>query len=161
MIRLIKKIFWNLLLLAIVIYGLYYFKVWPFKENVASTEYLKSKYCKADDPISTATCDCIVERVSFDIDRRFSVDERKELESNRAKMAYALQKSLKSIQPEAMKCLKDQGQEAAWDAFIHDLVSLDNALLGKATDLLEKGAEKAKEKIEQTKTDKADIDKKY
>ncbi|MBL7810793.1 MAG: hypothetical protein JNL57_01100 [Bacteroidetes bacterium] len=162
MLSLVRKLFWNAVLILAVVYGLYYFKIWPFKENVASPQFLKEKYCttgpKTDD---IAICDCIVERAVYDLKHRFTEKELSELEGNRAQMAYALHKSLEVVKPEAIKCLKDYGQEAAWDKFVHNLMALDTKVLSALGDLAGKGVDKAKEELEGGKQDKAVIDKKY
>lgn len=158
----IRRLIWNLIFITAGIYALYYFKVWPFKENVAGTEYLKSKYCdKKDAPRETAICDCIIRAAELDMQNRFGAEGLKEIQEDRAKSAYALQKSLAVIKPEALRCLKQQGQDAAWDQFVSDLATLDNPLLKKAKEILSTGAEKLEDAWKEKKTEKASIDSKY
>ena len=76
------RLFWNLALIAACIFALYYFKVWPFKQNVAGIEYLTDKYCgKKDAPRETAICDCIVRSAEMDMKTRFN--EKNMLKSRR------------------------------------------------------------------------------
>lgn len=158
----IKRIFWNLVFIAAVIYGLYYFKVWPFKNNVAGFEYLRGKYCEQQDaPRKTAICDCIVRAAELDMKTRFKEAEYAAVQADRASSAYALQKSLTSIKPDAMRCLKQQGQDSAWDFFVTDLATLDNELLKKAKGILSSGADKIETLWQDKKAEKAAIDKKY
>jgi hypothetical protein len=104
------------------IYALYYFKIWPFKENVAGIEYLTEKYCgKKDAPRETAICDCIVRSAEMDIKNRFSEKEYAEIQENRARSAYALHKSLNAIRPDMERCLREQGQEGTWDQNVDHL----------------------------------------
>lgn len=158
----IRRLFWNLVLIAGIIYGLYYFKIWPFKDNVAGFEYLKGKYCdKRDAPRETAICDCIVRAAELDMKNRFGESEFEKVQDDRAKSAYALQKSLKAIKPEAMRCLQQQGQDSAWDIFVTNIAALDNDLLKKAKEVLSSGAEKVENLWQEKKADKEAIDKKY
>ena len=158
----IRKIFWNLVLVLGVIACLYYFKIWPFKENVAGTEYLKNKYCnKQDAPKETAICDCIVRAAEFDMETRFGKKDMEEIQADRAKSAYALQKSLKAIKQDAKRCLQQQGQETAWDDFVSDLTTLDNPILKKAKGVLTTGAEKIEGLWGEGKERKKEIDEKY
>lgn len=158
----IRKIFWNLVLLIGIIAGLYYFKIWPFKENVAGTEYLKNKYCnKQDAPRETAICDCIVRAAELDMEVRFGKENMAKIQADRAKSAYALQKSLKAIKAEAQRCLQQQGQEKAWDEFVADLSALDNPILKKAKGILSTGADKIETLWGEGKESKKEIDEKY
>lgn len=158
----IRRLIWNLIFIAAGIYALYYFKIWPFKQNVAGTAYLRDKYCdKKDAPRETAICDCIVRPAELDMQNRFGKQGMEEIQEDRAKSAYALQKSLAVIKPEAMRCLQQQGQEQAWDQFVSDLATLDNPLLKKAKSILSSGAEKVEDLWKEKKAEKAEIDKKY
>jgi hypothetical protein len=158
----IRKLFWNLVLIIGIIAGLYYFKIWPFKENVAGTEYLKNKYCnKQDAPKETAICDCIVRAAELDMQTRFSKSEMVDIQGDRAKSAYALQKSLKAIKSDAQRCLEQQGQETAWNDFVSDLSTLDNPILKKAKSFLSDGAEKVENIWNDSKDGKKQIDSKY
>jgi hypothetical protein len=156
------RLFWNLALIAACIFALYYFKVWPFKQNVAGIEYLTDKYCgKKDAPRETAICDCIVRSAEMDMKTRFNEKEYAEIQKDRARSAYALQKSIHAIRPDIDRCLHEQGQEAAWDQFVNDLSTLDEPLLKKAKIALDSGAVKLKEMWKDHASEKAKIDEKY
>ena len=156
------RLFWNLVLVAACIFALYYFKVWPFKQNVAGIEYLTDKYCgKKDAPRETAICDCIVRGAEMDMKTRFNEKEYAEIQKDRARSAYALQKSIHAIRPDIDRCLHEQGQEAAWDQFVNDLSTLDEPLLKKAKIALDSGAVKLKEMWKDHAAEKAKIDEKY
>jgi hypothetical protein len=156
------RIFWNLVLVAAGIFALYYFKIRPFKENVAGIEYLTGKYCgKKDAPKESAICDCIVRSAEMDMKTRFGEKEYTEIQNDRAKAAYALQKSIHAIRPDIDRCLREQGQEAAWDQFINDLSTLDEPLLKKAKTALDSGAVKLKDLWKDHAKEKAGIDERY
>jgi len=156
------RIFWNLVLVAAGIFALYYFKIRPFKENVAGIEYLTGKYCgKKDAPKESAICDCIVRSAEMDMKTRFGEKEYTEIQNDRAKAAYALQKSIHAIRPDIDRCLREQGQEEAWDQFINDLSTLDEPLLKKAKTALDSGAVKLKDLWKDHAKEKAGIDERY
>jgi hypothetical protein len=156
------RLFWNLVLIAAGIFALYYFKIWPFKQNVAGIEYLTDKYCgKKDAPRETAICDCIVRSAEMDMKTRFNEKEYAEIQEDRARSAYALQKSIHAIRKDIDRCLHEQGQEAAWDQFVNDLSILDEPLLKKAKIALDSGAVKLKEMWKDHAAEKAKIDEKY
>lgn len=156
------RLFWNLVLLLAGVFALYYYKIWPFKENVASIEYLTDKYCgKKDAPRESAICDCIVRSAEMDMKNRFSNKEYTAIQADRAKAAYALQKSIHAIKPDIERCLHEQGQEAAWGQFVNDLSTLDEPLLKKAKTVLDSGAHKMKNLWNDHAAEKAGIDKLY
>jgi hypothetical protein len=160
--RYMIRLFWNLVLLAAGVFALYYFKIWPFKENVAGIAYLTDKYCgKKDAPRESAICDCIVRSAEMDMKNRFNEKEFAEIQENRARSAYALQKSIHAIKPDIERCLREQGQEAAWDQFINDLSTLDEPLLKKAKSALDSGAVKLKDLWKDHAAEKAGIDERY
>lgn len=160
--RFMIRIFWYLILLAAGVFVLYYFKIWPFKKNVAGIEYLTDKYCgKKDAPRESAICDCIVRSAEMDMKNRFNEKEYAEIQEDRARSAYALQKSIHAIRPDINRCLREQGQEAAWQQFIDDLSTLDEPLLKKAKTTLDSGASKLKEMWNDHKSEKAGIDERY
>jgi len=160
--RFMKRLFWNLVLLAAGIFALYYFKIWPFKVNVAGIEYLTDKYCgKKDAPRESAICDCIVRSAEMDMKNRFNEKEYAEIQEDRARSAYALQKSIHAIRPDVDRCLREQGQEAAWDQFMNDLSTLDEPLLKKAKGALDSGAVKLKELWKDHAAEKVGIDERY
>lgn len=165
MISIIKFLFtgWILRILIVLtlIYGLYFFHVWPFNQNVSSVHFLEDKYCSAEDAQSQAICDCILSRVSEDLSKRFTKEELIEINEDRLKSAYSLQKSLFAVRESAEKCLEDKRQKDAWGQFTRDLATLDNNFLGQVGDLINQGVDQLKEEWDSRKTEKLEIDAKY
>jgi hypothetical protein len=92
---------------------------------------------------------------------RFSEKEYAEIQENRARSAYALHKSLNAIRPDMERCLREQGQEGAWEQFVNDLSTLDEPLLKKAKTTLDSGANKLKELWKDHAAEKSVIDEHY
>ena len=165
MISIIKFLFtgWILRILIVLalIYGLYFFHVWPFNQNVSNISFLEEKYCNAGDEESQAICDCILSRASADLNKRFTEDELLEINEDRLKSAYSLQKSLLVVKESAEKCLEDKNQKEAWAQFTRDLATLDNNFLGQVGDLINQGVDQLKEEWDSRKTEKLEIDAKY
>ncbi len=151
----------RILIVAAVIYGLYFYQIWPFNKNVANMEYLQNKYCQNTEPQAQAICNCVLQKVQKDWDNRFTKEERDALANDRLKGAYALQRSMQIIKVDAQDCLKKRGQEPAWRQFTTDLATLDNKLLGKIGGLVNSGVDMLKEEWESRKEEKAEIDSKY
>lgn len=157
-----KRIFFKLLvillLLAAAIFGLYYFKIGPFKKNLAHIEVIKSKYCSGDSP---EICDCIVQKLETDIRGRFSEEEIIEMREDRIKCAYVFQKSLSEISDEAKSCLKKTDNEKLWGIFIKETLQVNNAVTDKIENLLKEGKTVLDEKVDDVKGKKEELDGRY
>lgn len=154
----------KILLVVAIIFGLYYFNIWPFNKNVADLDYLKEKYCSEQarkDPESAAICDCIVKKAEADIKKRFTADEMEAAKNDKLKMAYILQKSIEKQKERSKICLEDANQPQAMRKFTTDLASLDNEVLGKIGSLINSGVDVLKEKWKNREGEKNDIDAKY
>ena len=165
MYSIIKFLFtgWMLRILVVLalVYGLYFYKVWPFDKNVSNLDFLEEKYCNSENEESQAICECILVKVKADLETRFTKEELKDLKSDRLKSAYSLQKSLESVKASAQNCLEEKGEENAWRRFTTDLATLDNKFLGKIGDLVNKGVDKLKAEWDSRKKEKLEIDSKY
>lgn len=151
----------KILILLALIGTLYYFHIWPFRQNVASVEFQENKYCEQEDPEKTAICNCIVQPLRADIDRRFNKAEQDSMLTDRLKGAYVLEKSLQVIKPSAQACLKEKGFPEGWAHFTDNLASLDNKYLKMAAEKLRSGADYLKEQWKSRTGEKKEIDEKY
>jgi hypothetical protein len=151
----------RILIILAVVYGLYFYQIWPFNKNVANMEYLEEKYCQSDDLQDQAICDCVLKRVKKDMNNRFTNSELEEIKGDRMKSAYALQKSLEEVKESAKYCLEEKGQTEAWRKFTTELATLDNKLLGTVGNLVNKGADLLNDEWESRKQEKSLIDAKY
>jgi len=157
-----KRIFFKILLILLLtgaaVFGLYYFKIGPFKNNIAHIEVIKEKYCNGNTP---EICDCIVKKLEADIKTRFTISEISEMKSDRIQCAYVYQKSMVKISDEAKSCLKTTGNEKLWGIFIKETLQLNNAVTEKIEDLLKEGKTAIDEKIDDVKGKKEDLDSRY
>ncbi|MDB4347677.1 hypothetical protein OAB01_03370 [Bacteroidia bacterium] len=157
-----KRIFFKLLLIlvliALAIFGLYYFKIGPFQSNLAHIEVVKDKYCTGKTP---EICDCIVNKLEADIKSRFDHSEINEMKEDRIKCAYVFQKSMAQIATEAKSCLKQTDNEKLWSLFIKETLQVNNSVTEKIEYLLKEGKTVLDEKVDDVKGKKEDLDGRY
>lgn len=161
---LFSGLMFKLLLVAGIIFGLYYFNIWPFNKNVADLDFLKEKYCSESalaNPENAAICDCIVKKAEADIKKRFTEKQLDSIKKDKLKMAYVLQKSMEKLKTRSQICLEDRQQPQAMKKFTTDLATLDNEVLGKVGGLLNSGVDLLKEKWKNRESEKEAIDEKY
>jgi len=160
--RFARKVFYKVLMFALIIalaiFGLYYFKIGPFEKNVTHIAVLKDKYCRGQNP---EICECIVQPLAKDIEKRFSNAEIDSLKQDRINSAYIFQKSLGKIKDDAKVCLKSKGKEELWSQFIKETLHIDNALTDKLESLLDGGKQALEKKVETVKDKKEGIDGRY
>ncbi len=157
--NLFYKVLIILLLFCTAIYGLYYFKVGPFIENVAHIDVIRERECFKKN--TDITCECIVKLLEKDISSRFNKSEIEKMKDDRSQSAYVFQKSMSAISNQAKECLKNKGQENLWRAFIKSTLQLDNSLVNGIENLIEKGKTNFDEKLNHTQCVKDNIDNKY
>lgn len=145
-------------MVALAIFGLYYFKIGPFVKNVTHISVLKERYCNDKSP---EICECIVQPLAKDIEKRFTKAEIDSLKNDRINAAYIFQKSLGEIKDEAKICLKSKGKEELWSQFIKETLHIDNALTDMVENLFDDGKQALEEKVENVKDNKEGIDGRY
>lgn len=166
MIGLLKFLFsgWIFKLLIVVagIYSLYYFKIWPFQQDVADIQYLKKKYCgESNSKQDKQICNCIITKLENDLKKRFSASDLDEFKKDRLRNAYVLQKSMEKIKTRSKVCLEENNEPEAWGTFVRDLATLDNDFLGKIGDWVNSGADVLKEKWNERQEERKLIDEKF
>ena len=157
--KLIAKIFGFILLVVAVILFLYHQGLGPFKQNHISIQDLEFKYCEVEQDIDK--CDCIIKPIKTDIQSRFSKSEIEELERNRLKGAYILNKSLQAQKEEIAICLRKRDALDALEEFQQDLIPIDNEIIRKITGVFNTLQQKAQENWDNLKEDKDQIAKRY
>lgn len=156
--QLFFKIIIACLLLGGAVFGLYYFEIGPFKNNIAHIEVIKAKYCNGETP---EICDCIVAKLEVDIKTRFTSEEIIEMKMDRVQCAYVYQKSMTKIADESKLCLKESNNEHLWGVFIKETLQLNNAVTEKVEELLEDGKSMLDDKMNDFKGKKENLDNRY
>lgn len=157
-----RQLFFKLLVIVLLvgaaIFGLYYFKIGPFKSNVAHIETIKEKYCQGQTP---EICNCIVSKLAQDINSRFSPSEMEAMRTDRLQCAYVFQKSMSKINASAKECLKTTDSENLWKVFIKETLQIDHAVTDKIEALLKEGKTAIDDSMNEVKDKKGVIDNKY
>jgi hypothetical protein len=162
--RMVSSLLWKILGMLLVLLAaaliMYTLAIGPFEKNPLDTAQMKEKYCEksASEP---HICDCIVHPLEKDLEKRFTEEERKELHQNRLEWAYVVNKSLDAIKPESLSCLKIREAEDEWQAFINELLMLDNQWLKKARNFAVEQKEKVMEQAGKQEKTIDNIDRKY
>jgi hypothetical protein len=157
---LIFKVLGFLALLFAAILFLYQMEIWPFEKNLATIKILELRYCDGNEE-DKIKCDCIVQPLKLDINKRFNREELEALNANRIKTAYILKKSLDAKELEIKACLASKGKEHLFAEFKRELIAQESDLLKKFGNWLEKGKENLSESVNELKEYKEDIDTKY
>lgn len=157
-----KQVFFKIIIIILIIaggiFGLYYYQIGPFKENLAHINVIQNTYCEGATP---EICDCIVSKLNMDINNRFSKEEILEMKEDRIQSAYVFQKSMSKISTEAKGCLKEKDKEELWGFFIKETLKLNNKVTHTIEELFSGGKTLFDEKINETKGKKEKIDQRY
>lgn len=148
------------LLIVVAVLGLMYYQGWgPFKQDLISIQALEERYCV--EQTDRDICDCIVQAVRKDMDDRFSKVEMAAIQSDRAKQAYVLSKSLTAIKPQAKACLAERNAEEKYEAFIHQLLPGGQNWLKKGQEQWIRLKQSVTEGTDSLKKEIEEIDKRY
>jgi hypothetical protein len=159
----VAKFLVRLILVAIVLLSsfgfLYYRGWWPFEDNRYGLDYLAFQYCQEydDDDI----CDCIIQEIKSDLAGRFSNEELEELLADRLKGAYALKKSQEATEEASINCLKKRHAEEKYAQFKSDLIPIDNGIIRFLQNQRDTIKEAIRDKVDDVKSKKEEIDGKY
>jgi hypothetical protein len=151
------KIIGILLIIGVIGVFCYQKGFWPFDKNLASVSTLEEKYCNGDKDKANK-CDCIVKIIKSDINKRFTKDELKTLDSNRIKSAYLIKRSLDFCEPQIIKCLESKGAANDLASFKLELMKMDNFGIEELGDWFNDKRSKLEDAFDGVGNEKDDID---
>jgi hypothetical protein len=127
------KVLGFLLFIGIIGAALYHYEIGPFK-NLKSVNLLEEKYCQNPEP-NSFKCECIVEIIDRDLNKRYSSEELKQLENDKWKMGISMVRSFEANKTEIESCLKEHNAEHELDEFISEIMVINKSkgkeVLGK------------------------------
>lgn len=156
--KFVAKAIGVLVLIAAGAYFLYFGKSSLIKDNVATIDYLKEKYC--EDPSSTK-CACIVMKLESDIKNRFNEEEIASMKEDRFYSALVLKKTIKAQSNNIQSCVDDKGEPKAFQDFKNDFIPIQNKYLEEAGEMGRNAKEKVKGKIQDFIQKNKDVDSRY
>jgi flagellar motor component MotA len=137
------KLLGFLLFVGLIAAALYYFEVGPFK-NMRSVNLMEERFCKNPAP-NSFKCECIVELIDEDLNKRYSAEELKELEKDTWKMGIVVIKSFNAQKSQIKACLKEHDAEHELDEFVKEVMVLNK---DKGEDMLHQIKGFLKDKID-------------
>lgn len=148
----------GILLVVIAVFVIFYLNdLPPFQKNRASIAFLEEKYCTTDVDI----CDCVVNTLKTDFAQRFSSVEREEINQDKLKSAYTLKKLLKSNKSAIEECLAKRQKEDKFKQFLKDLLPIQNKYLDQVESKFKTLETSLKDKVNNVKVEKKDIDSRF
>ena len=111
---------------------LYHYEVGPFKD-LRSVNLLEEKYCSDPEP-NSFKCECIVEIIDRDLNKRYTAEELRALENDKWKMGISMLKSFEANKDEIKACLKEHDAEHELDEFVEEVMVLNKEKTKNAWD---------------------------
>ena len=150
------KIIGFLLFVGVIGAALYHFEVGPFK-NLRSVNLLEESFCENPAPDSYK-CECIVEIIDRDLNKRYTTEGLRELENDKWKMGISVVKSFEANKDEIRACLKENNAEHEMDEFIKEVMVLNK---DKGTEVLNKIKLFLKDKLDSVGDMLEDVEDRY
>ena len=123
------KILLFLLIVAGVIFGLYFADIGPFKANI-NMDYVETKFCK-DELASSNKCKCIVTPVMEDLRQRFPPEELEKINADKLEAAFVMIKSMDAQDAMIKECLAKENAEDELNEFMYQAFGIDQKVFNK------------------------------
>jgi hypothetical protein len=124
--RIIFKVFFIILLLGLLAYFLLFFRGGLL--DLGNKEFilyeLQEKYCKGDDK-NQVKCNCIINPLLKEFNKKYSREEIQELSKNKAKSIKEILKTANAKKAEIKTCLTENKSESLWKDFVKDVKKID------------------------------------
>lgn len=158
--RWIGKLIGFLVLIVLAIGAMYFSGLGPFQKTATSPYRLMDRYCSPNHP-EPAYCECIVKPVVTDLMSRFTEGELEDLRKNRWESAYAFKKSLEAQKATVDLCLNERNKDDLLKKFLLDLSGVPDEIINELGDLQDSIHSKANKSLDEIKSGKKEINKRY
>lgn len=154
--KFLLKVIGFFLFIGVIGLALYHYEIGPFK-NLRSVNLLEEKYCQDPEP-NSFKCECIVEIIDRDLNKRYTNEELRELENDKWKMGISMVKSFEANKEEIKECLKKNNAEHELDEFVQEVLVINKE---KGEDVLEKVKRFFKNRLDSLDEMWEDVEKRY
>jgi hypothetical protein len=130
LLRTISKVFFKILFIIFLIGALVYILLFYRGGllDLGNKEFilyeLQEKYCTGEDK-DQVKCECIINPLLKEFNKKYSGEEIKELQKNKAKSIKEILKIANVNKEKINACLKENKSESVWKDFIKDVKKID------------------------------------